>query len=141
MLDVFIHGIAQISGKAGGCLGGVLARQHAQHQRNGCHQKGKQAVADDGVHIALFNALIDDKGHDGGQQHIHNGFQSRKERCLDRGGFILAQMRHKLFDHLSSLLFEFICLLQNNFIQNNLNVKPFRKMFTIANLTSSFSAL
>ena len=104
MLDVLIHGIAQISGKAGGCLGGILACQHAQHQRNGCHQKGKQAVADDGVHIALFNALIDDKGHDGGQQHIHNGFQSRKERCLDRGGFILAQMRHKLFDHLSSLL-------------------------------------
>ena len=104
MLDIFIHGIAQISGKAGGCLGGVLARQHAQHQRNGCHQKGKQAVADDGVHIALFNALVDDKGHDGGQQHIHNGFQRSKERCLDRGGFILAQIRHKLFDHLSSLL-------------------------------------
>ena len=104
MLDIFIHGIAQISGKAGGCLGGILARQHAQHQRNGCHQKGKQAVADDSVHIALFNALVDDKGHDGGQQHIHNGFQRSKERCLDRGGFILAQMRHKLFDHLSSLL-------------------------------------
>ena len=94
MLDVFIHGIAQISGKAGGCLGGVLARQHAQHQRNGCHQKGKQSVADDGVHIALFNALVDDKGHDGGQQHIHHGFQSGKERCQDCGAFILAQMRH-----------------------------------------------
>ena len=92
MLDIFIHGIAQISGKAGGCLGGVLARQHAQHQRNGCHQKGKQAVADDGVHIALFNALIDDKGHDGGQQHIHDGFQSREDRCQDRGALVLAQM-------------------------------------------------
>ena len=86
MLDVLIHGIAQISGKAGGCLGGVFAGQNAQRQRD--------HILEDGVHIALFNALIDDKGHDGGQKHIHHGFQSGKERCQDCGAFILAQMRH-----------------------------------------------
>ena len=85
---------AQISGKAGGCLGGVFAGQNAQRQRDHSHQKGEQAVLEDGVHIALFNALIDDKGHDGGQKHIHHGFQSGKERCQDCGAFILAQMRH-----------------------------------------------
>ena len=90
MLDLVA--IAQISGKAGGCLGGVFAGQNAQRQRDHSHQKGEQAVLEDGVHIALFNALIDDKGHDGGQKHIHHGFQSGKERCQDCGAFILAQM-------------------------------------------------
>ena len=94
MLDVLIHRIAQVAGKAGGCLGGVFAGQNAQRQRDHSHQKGEQAVLEDGVHIALFNALIDDKGHDGGQKHIHHGFQSGKERCQDCGAFILAQMRH-----------------------------------------------
>ena len=94
MLDVLIHGIAQVAGKAGGCLGGVFAGQNAQRQRDHSHQKGEQAILEDGVHIALFNALIDDEGHDGGQKHIHHGFQSGKERCQDCGAFILAQMRH-----------------------------------------------
>ena len=56
MLDVLIHGIAQIAGKAGGCLGGIFTGQNAQQQRNGCHKKGEQTILDDGVHIALFNA-------------------------------------------------------------------------------------
>ena len=77
MLDVLIHRIAQVARKAGGCRGGKPAGQHAQQQGNGRHQEGEQAVLDNGVHIALFNALVNDKGHDGGQQHIHDGFQSR----------------------------------------------------------------
>ena len=36
--------------------------------------------------------IYDDEGHDGGQKHIHHGFQSGKERCQDCGAFILAQM-------------------------------------------------
>ena len=92
MLDVLIHGIAQVAGKAGGCLGGVLAGQNAQQQSNGCHQESEQAVLDDGMHVALFNAQVDDEGHDGGQKHIHDGFQSGKERCQDCDAFVLAQM-------------------------------------------------
>ena len=92
VLDVLIHGIAQIAGKAGGCLGGIFTGQNAQQQRNGCHKKGEQTILDDGVHIALFNAQVNDKGHDGGQQHIHHGFQGCKERCQDCGAFVLAQM-------------------------------------------------
>ena len=41
---------------------------------------------------AVVNALVNDKGHDGGQQHIHDGFQSREDRCQDRGALVLAQM-------------------------------------------------
>ena len=92
MLDVLIHRIAQIACKAGGCRGSKPAGQHAQQQGNGRHQEGEQAVLDNGVHIALFNALVNDKGHDGGQQHIHDGFQSREDRCQDRGALVLAQM-------------------------------------------------
>ena len=77
MLDILIHRIAQVARKAGGCRGGKPAGQHAQQQGNGRHQEGEQAVLDNGVHIALFNALVNDKGHDGRQQHIHGGFQSR----------------------------------------------------------------
>ncbi len=43
------------------------------------------------------------------------------------------------FDHLSYLLLLFICLVQNNFIQNILIVKTFQKMFIITNLTNTFS--
>ena len=57
MLDVLIHGIAQISGKAGGCLGGVFAGQNAQRQRDHSHQKGEQAVLEDGVHIERQRAV------------------------------------------------------------------------------------
>ena len=92
VLDVLIHGIAQIAGKAGGCLGGIFTGQNAQQQSNGCHQESEQAVLDDGMHVALFNAQVDDEGHDGGQKHIHDGFQSGKERCQDCGAFVLAQM-------------------------------------------------
>ena len=59
MLDIFIHGIAQISGKAGGCLGGILARQHAQHQRNGCHQKkNKQFVNAESRLWSMIKAMM-----------------------------------------------------------------------------------
>ena len=92
MLDVLIHRIAQVACKAGGCRGSKPAGQHAQQQGNGRHQEGEQAVLDNGVHIALFNALVNDHGHDGGQQHIHDGFQSREDRCQDRGALVLAQM-------------------------------------------------
>ena len=92
MLDVLIHRVAQVAGKAGGSLGGEFAGQHTQQQRNGGHQEGEQTVFDDGVHVALFNALVDDKGHNGGQQNVHDRFQCGKDRCQDRGAFVLAQM-------------------------------------------------
>ena len=77
---------------AGGGFGGKSAGQDAQRQCGGRHQEGEQTVLDDGVHIALFNALINDEGHDGGHQHVHHSFQSRKDRCQDRGALVLAQM-------------------------------------------------
>ena len=92
MLDVLVHRVAQVAGKAGGSLGGKFAGQHTQQQRNGGHQEGEQTVFDDGVHVALFNALVDDKGHDGGQQNVHDRFQCGNDRCQDRGAFVLAQM-------------------------------------------------
>ena len=104
MLDVLVHRIAQVACEAGGCLGGILARQNAQQQSDGRHCEGEQAILEDGVHIALCDAKVDDEGHDGGQQDVHDGFQRGKHRCQDRGALILAQMRHKLFYHLWNLL-------------------------------------
>ena len=92
MLDVLVHCIAQVAGKAGGSLCGEFTGQQAQQQRERRHQEGEQTVFDDGVHIALFNAQIDDKGHDGGQQNVHDRFQRGKEGCQDRGALVLAQM-------------------------------------------------
>ena len=92
MLDVLIHGIAQISGKAGGCIGGKAARQHTQQQRESGHQEREQTIFEDGVHIALLDALIDDERHDGGKQDIHDRFQRGKERRHDGRAFVLAQM-------------------------------------------------
>ena len=41
MLDILIHRIAQVAGKAGGRLGGVLAGQNAQQQGDGRHCEGE----------------------------------------------------------------------------------------------------
>ena len=104
VLDILIHRIAQVAGKAGGRLGGVLAGQNAQQQGDGRHCEGEQAVFDDGVHIALFNAKVDDERHDGGQQDVHECFQCGKHRRQDSGASVFAQMGSKLLYHTLSLL-------------------------------------
>ena len=68
------------------------------------HCEGEQAVFDDGVHIALFNAKVDDEGHDGGQQDVHDCFQCGKHRRQDSGASVFAQMGSKLLYHTLSLL-------------------------------------
>ena len=92
MLDALIHGVAQIACKARGSIGGKAARQHTQQQRESGHQEREQAIFEDGVHIALLDALIDDERHDGGKQDIHDRFQRGKERRHDGRAFVLAQM-------------------------------------------------
>ena len=61
-------------------------------QRQADNQEREQTIFEDGVHIALLDALIDDERHDGGKQDIHDRFQRGKERRHDGRAFVLAQM-------------------------------------------------
>ena len=111
-------------------------RPDAQQQGDGRHCEGEQAVFDDGVHIALFNAKVDDERHDGGQQDVHDCFQCGKHRRQESGASVFAQMGSKLLlSYFEPPLMN--CLVRNNFIQNNIKVNAFpkfRKKFIFVSL-------
>ena len=122
MLDALEHGVAQVAGVACRGAGRKAAGRQAQQQRKGRHQQGEQAVLDDGVHIALFNAQVDDVGHEQGEQNVHDGLKRGQERRDDGSAPVLAEMGGQFFQH-GAYLLTVDCLHSNCFTANIISRK------------------
>ena len=118
VLDPLEHGVAQVAGIARRGPRRAAAGRQAQQQRKGGHQQGEHAVLDDGVHIAFFDALVDDVGHQKREKNVHDGLERGQERRDDGSAPVLAEMGGQFFQHGAYLLI--VCCLGSNCFASNI---------------------
>ena len=82
-LDIAVHGAAQISGVTGGSTRTKHTAQHAEQQAKGrCHDHPAANAVNVGK-IAGGNAIINDGGHQLGDDHFHHHFADHAQRGQD----------------------------------------------------------
>ena len=83
-LDVAVHAIAQVRGKAGGGVGRRVCADGAENQRQHCHRHHQEAIAVNRAGVAALNAILHQARHRHGNQHFHDDFQRGKNRRENR---------------------------------------------------------
>ena len=82
-LDIAVHGAAQIAGVTGGSTRTKHTAQHAEQQAKGrCHDHPAANAVNVGK-IADGNAIINDGGHQLGDDHFHHHFADHAQRGQD----------------------------------------------------------
>ena len=98
-LDVLIHGLAQVPGKTGRGIGAVLGTQQTGHQTQQGQDQHEDTHLGDVGHVAQFHALVDDGGHQQGDDHFHGHFEEHADGGEDGVPLEFLHMGQKCFQH------------------------------------------
>ena len=99
-LHVFIDGVAQVAGKAGGGGRGVRAGTDAKHEAQTGEQQDDGAIQQNAPHAARLDATVDDGGGDERDQDFHQHFQRRVQRRQNGIPAVVADVSAEGFEHM-----------------------------------------
>ena len=80
-LDVAVHRLAQIVGKACRGLGRISSGQHTERQAQEGHHEHQPAIEEHVVDVAHHDAAVDNPRCDVGYQYAHHHFERGDHRC------------------------------------------------------------
>ena len=104
ILDVVVHIVAQVSGKAGPGLGRVGRRESAESQR-GCGAAAEQQRAgDDNLHVLQGDSVVVQIRHDQRDQHLHGHLADHEKRSKQRRRFVFPDAPGQSLDHFDLLI-------------------------------------
>ena len=118
-LDVAEHGPAQVAGKAGGGLGAQHTAHDAEEQTHRRRHHHDAADAVDVAEVACGDAIVNDGGHQTGNDHLHDDLSNHHDR---------RQNRHQT---------KALCFLVQGF-EHGVVFHPFFSLFSAAVMSSTF---
>ena len=98
-LHLLIHGLPDVLGKAGGRARAVAGREDAAHEREHGEQQHQSAVGEDVAQVSGLNAVVDDRGGDVGDEHLHRDLDDHKQGRENRVLLVLPHIPQQGADH------------------------------------------